>query len=87
LFELRFCKLDKNIKKNISKRAIEDVEAISELDESFIRNSLLDDNNENDNNNKNNDNNEKNNDYEKNNENSNNTKNNTSNYNEGKAIN
>ena len=77
LIELRFCKLDKNIKINISKRAIEDVEAISENDESFIRNSLLDDYNENDNNNENNDNNEKIND----NENRNNTKNNTSNYN------
>ena len=58
LIELRFCKLDKNIKINISKRAIEDVEA-TELDESFTRNSLLDDDNEN------NDNNEKNNDDEK----------------------
>ena len=81
LIELRFCKLDKNIKINISNRAIEDVEAISELDESFTRNSLLDDNNEN------NDNNEKNNDNKNNNENNNNTQNNTSNYNEGKVIN
>ena len=59
LIELRFCKLDKNIKRNISKRAIEDVEAVIELDEPFTRDSLLDDNNEN------NDNNEKNNDDEK----------------------
>jgi len=54
LIELRFCKLDKNIKKNISIRANEDVEAILENDESFIRNSLLDDNNENNNNTPNN---------------------------------
>ena len=59
LIELKFCKLDKNIKRNISKRAIEDVEAVIELDEPFTRDSLLDDNNEN------NDNNEKNNDDEK----------------------
>ena len=56
LIELKFCKLDKNIKRNISKRAIEDVEAVIELDEPFTRDSLLDDNNEN---------NEKNNDDEK----------------------
>ena len=66
LIELKFCKLDKNIKRNISKRAIEDVEAIIELDEPFARDSLLDDNNENDNNN------EKNNDDEKYNDNNNN---------------
>ena len=54
LIELRFCKLDKNIKRNISIRANEDVEAIIELDESFETDSLLDDNNENDNNNDNN---------------------------------
>ena len=54
LIELRFCKLDKNIKKNISIRANEDVEAITDLDESFTRDSLLGDNNENDNNNDNN---------------------------------
>ena len=58
LIELRFCGLDKNIKKNISIRANEDSELIIELDESFTRDSLLDDNNEN------NDNNEKNNDDE-----------------------
>ena len=61
LIELRICKLDKITKINISKRAIEDVEAISELDESFTRNSLLNDNNG------------KNKDVENNNENSNNT--------------
>ena len=83
LIELKFCKLDKDIKKNISKRAIEDVEVISEIDESFTRNSLLDDNNEIDNNNENNDNNEKNND----NENNNNTQNNIGYYKEGKIIN
>jgi len=66
LIELKFCKLDKNIKKNISKRAIEDVEAVTELDESFTRDSLLDYNNEN------NGNNEKNNDDEKYDENNNN---------------
>ena len=60
LIELKFCKLDKNIKRNISKRAIEDVEAVIELDEPFTRDSLLDDNNK-----ENNDNNEKNNDDEK----------------------
>ena len=42
LIELKFCKLDKNIKRNISKRAIEDVEAVIELDEPFARDSLLD---------------------------------------------
>ena len=56
LIELKFCKLDKNIKRNISKRAIEDVEAVTELDEPFARDSFLYDNNEN---------NEKNNDDEK----------------------
>ena len=59
LIELKFCKLDKNIKKNISKRAIEDVEAVIELDEPFTRDSLLDDNNENDNHNEKNNNDEK----------------------------
>ena len=79
LIELKFCKLDKNIKKNISIRANEHIELIIELDESFARDSLYDDNNENNNNN------EKNNDDEKNNENNNKSSNNTSNYNEGKV--
>jgi len=52
LIELRFCKLDKNIKKNISLRAnedveeVEDIEEISEMKPFPIRNTLLDKNNE-----------------------------------------
>jgi len=46
LIELRFCKLDKNIKKNISIRANEDVEEISETEPFPIRISLFDKNNE-----------------------------------------
>ena len=46
LIELRFCKLDKNIKKNISIRANEDTEEISEIENLPIRISLLDKNNE-----------------------------------------
>ena len=45
LIELRFCKLDKNIKKNISKGANEDIEEISETEPFPIRISLLDKNN------------------------------------------
>ena len=78
LIELRFCKLDKNIKKNISLRAFEDVQSIEEIETSTPRNSLLDDDNENNNEYNNN---------ENNNENSNNAENNPSNYNEGKVIN
>ena len=73
LIELKFCKLDKNIKRNISKRAIEDVEAVIELDEPFTRDSLLDDNNDNND--------------EKYNEDNNNITNNINNYNEDKVIN
>jgi len=79
LIELRFCKLDKNIKKNISIRAFEDVQSIEEIEASTPRNSLLDDDNENNNGDNNN--------YKNNNENSNNTENNTSNYNGDKVIN
>jgi len=78
LIELKFCKLDKNIKKNISIRAFEDIQSIDEIEASTQRNSLLDDDNENNN---------EDNNYENNNENSNNTQNNTSNYNRGKVIN
>jgi len=52
IIELRFCKLDKNIKKNISLRADEDVEdpedieEISEMKPFPIRDSILDNNNE-----------------------------------------
>jgi hypothetical protein len=46
LIELRFCNLDKNLKKNISIRAFEDVEEISEDEPYPIRISLLDKNNE-----------------------------------------
>ena len=46
LIELRFCKLDKNIKKNISLRANEDVEEISETESFPIRITLFDKNNE-----------------------------------------
>jgi len=52
LIELRFCKLDKNINKNISLRAKEDeedpedLEEISEIKPFPIRDSLLDKNNE-----------------------------------------
>ena len=53
IIELRFCKLDKNIKKNISLRADEDVEDTEDIEEILemkhfpIRDSLLDKNNEN----------------------------------------
>ena len=76
LIELKFCKLDKNIKRNISKRAFEELESI---EATTPRNSLLDDDNEN--------NNEDNNNHENNNENSNNTENNNIHYNEDKVIN
>jgi hypothetical protein len=46
LIELRFCKLDKDIKKNISLRADGDIQLIADIDPSSARNSLLDDNNE-----------------------------------------
>jgi len=52
IIELRFCKLDKNIKKNISLRADEDVEDTEDIEEMSemkpfpIRDSLLDKNNE-----------------------------------------
>ena len=46
LIELRFCNLDKNLKKNISIRAFEDVEEISEDKPYPIRISLLDKNDE-----------------------------------------
>jgi len=46
LIVLRFCKLDKNIKKNIAIRANEDIEEISETEPFPIRDSLLDKNNE-----------------------------------------
>ena len=46
LIELKFCKLDKNIKKNISLRADEDREEISEAEPFPIRVTLLDKNNE-----------------------------------------
>ena len=51
LIELKFCKLDKNIKRNISKRAFEELESI---ESTTPRNSLLDDDNENNNENSNN---------------------------------
>ena len=46
LIELKFCGLDKNIRKNISLRANEDVEEISETDTLPIRITLFDKNNE-----------------------------------------
>ena len=76
LIELKFCNLDKNIKRNISKRAFEELESI---ESNTPRNSLLDDDNEN--------NNEDNNNHGNNNENSNNTENKNSYYNEDKVIN
>ena len=46
LIVLRFYKSDKNIKENISIRANEDIEEISETEPFPIRDSLLDKNNE-----------------------------------------
>ena len=82
LIELRFCKLDKNIKRNIEIRAFEDIQTMTEMDPSSARNTLLYDNNEN-----NNEDNEDNNNNGNNNENSNAIENNTNNFDENEVIN